>query len=51
MIAEIYVYRNVNLPAEYNSYKKYAFVPVMLILPSLGYSTLKFGEAGMDVAK
>lgn len=51
ILAEIYVYRNDIIPAEYSSYKKYTFVPVMLVLPSLGYSTLKFGEAGMDVAK
>ncbi len=29
----------------------YAPLIVFMVLPSLGYSALKFGEAGMDVAK
>jgi glycerol-3-phosphate O-acyltransferase/dihydroxyacetone phosphate acyltransferase len=47
LIATIYVYRHDILP----EYRKYTPLLVIWLLPSLGYSALKFGEAGMDVAK
>jgi len=47
IIATIYVYRHDILP----EYRKYTPLLVIWLLPSLGYSALKFGEAGMDVAK
>lgn len=46
-IATIYAYRHDILP----EYRKYTPLLVIWLLPSLGYSALKFGEAGMDVAK
>lgn len=46
-IATVYAYRYDLLP----EYRKYTPLLVIWLLPSLGYSALKFGEAGMDVAK
>lgn len=46
-IATIYVYHHNILP----EYRKYTPLLVIWLLPSLGYSALKFGEAGMDIAK
>jgi glycerol-3-phosphate O-acyltransferase/dihydroxyacetone phosphate acyltransferase len=47
LIATVFVYRYDILP----EYRKYTPLLVIWLLPSLGYSALKFGEAGMDVAK
>ena len=47
IIATVVVYQHDILP----EYRKYTPLVVIWLLPSLGYSALKFGEAGMDVAK
>lgn len=46
-LATLYVYKNDFFPG----YRQYLPVILLFLLPSLGYSALKFGEAGMDVAK
>lgn len=52
IIATVIVYRHDILPAYIlPEYRKYTPLVVIWLLPSLGYSALKFGEAGMDVAK
>lgn len=45
--ATVLAYRYDILP----EYRKYTPLLAVWVLPSLGYSALKFGEAGMDVAK
>lgn len=47
LVATVLAYRYDILP----EYRKYTPLVVIWLLPSLGYSALKFGEAGMDVAK